>query len=307
MLFFLLLPFLAFAHQNDLPPRLQWVENGGYCGEVSFITAGLFYGQYASQYDVRGLVGDQLTELLIGYNDEEAARKMHLNYIPWSGDGSAEQFLSWVKTQVLQGYPTIIGIYMNEYLFYGNPDPFAGCIDYDHIVPVVGITENKIHFTDDGLWDGDGNPPYFFSYSLTSFPGGRKKANRKHGEIYTLPNDVRNYGIAITGVTDLLKETLPIRLETSINYEIPTIVEGSETRPNAIPLELTINVFNVEPHVPYVLYRYNSFESVPDSNFNGNAHQAYEIILFEIESGAIYSLKHAIDSDEIAIYRAVKR
>ncbi len=32
----------------DIPPRFQWNANNGYCGEVSFISAGLYYGQYCS-------------------------------------------------------------------------------------------------------------------------------------------------------------------------------------------------------------------------------------------------------------------
>lgn len=40
---------------KHLPPRLQWEHNGGYCGEVSMIVAGLYYGQYLSQYDVRAI------------------------------------------------------------------------------------------------------------------------------------------------------------------------------------------------------------------------------------------------------------
>ena len=38
--------------KNDIPLRIQWDANSGYCGEVSMISAGLYYGQYLSQYDV---------------------------------------------------------------------------------------------------------------------------------------------------------------------------------------------------------------------------------------------------------------
>ncbi len=37
-------------------PRFQWEENNGYCGETSLISAGLYYGQYGSQYDARAYV-----------------------------------------------------------------------------------------------------------------------------------------------------------------------------------------------------------------------------------------------------------
>jgi len=40
----------------DLPTQVQWPANFGYCGEISFIVAGLYYGQYLSQYDARALV-----------------------------------------------------------------------------------------------------------------------------------------------------------------------------------------------------------------------------------------------------------
>lgn len=85
------------AHRrfNDIPPRLQWEANYGYCGEVSFINAGLYYGQYVSQYDARAIAsknrGQSLEEsqLLIGVNDLHAAEQMHLKAEPWK-DTSVE-------------------------------------------------------------------------------------------------------------------------------------------------------------------------------------------------------------------------
>ena len=31
----------TFIYNQSLPPRLQWMENGGYCGEASTVAAGL--------------------------------------------------------------------------------------------------------------------------------------------------------------------------------------------------------------------------------------------------------------------------
>ncbi len=39
----------------DIPPRYQWNANNGYCGETSFISAGLYYGQYCSQWKARDI------------------------------------------------------------------------------------------------------------------------------------------------------------------------------------------------------------------------------------------------------------
>ncbi len=67
----------AITYNQSMPPRLQWMQNGGYCGEVSTVASGLRYaskwsalcavvtacrwGQYLSQYDVRDVAtGSQL-------------------------------------------------------------------------------------------------------------------------------------------------------------------------------------------------------------------------------------------------------
>lgn len=48
-----------FSVSNDIPPRLQWAANNGYCGEVSFANAGLYYGQYLSQFDIRDIASQK--------------------------------------------------------------------------------------------------------------------------------------------------------------------------------------------------------------------------------------------------------
>ena len=53
-----------FVYENDIPPRLQWNSNDVYCGEVSMISAGLYYGQYLSQYDVRAIASPKKSNLM---------------------------------------------------------------------------------------------------------------------------------------------------------------------------------------------------------------------------------------------------
>jgi hypothetical protein len=127
----LLVPAVAASintYNSNLPDRLQWLNNDGYCGEVSAIMAGLKYGQYYSQYDVRDISArvrtDQLQEkqyYLIGVNDEEASEKLRLGYIeyPSSELTGAEQYLSWVKTMMRKGYAVTITVFMNYYLSRG--------------------------------------------------------------------------------------------------------------------------------------------------------------------------------------------
>jgi hypothetical protein len=312
--------------KNNIPPRLQWNENFGYCGEVSFISAGLYYGQYMSQYTARAVASQntpqylQKSQLMLGKNDQYAAARMHLNAIEWNTDNeqNTPQFLAWVKANVLKGYPVAIGVYTNEYFFYGKTNANAGDSEFDHIVQVFGIgsnhpfsqsgyyTDDVIYFSDNGLWDPGASPPYIFSYPFALFQASRKQANCKNGEIYSLSNDGSNYGIAITGVIDVNGDTLPVRLETNFNDEKPEIKEGTNIQPVPMPLTLTITVSNLEPHVQYNLYRYHDLNSVPHSFFNAQAGNAYEHWPIQIDVGTTFVMTENIQSNEVAVYRAVK-
>lgn len=328
-LFLLFLPALCLANtfQNNLPPRLEWNGNFGYCGETSLISAGLYYGQYVSQYKVRAIASKNTpqyfkkSQLLLGVNDHYAASQMHLNSTEWNTDSekNTPQFLAWVKKNVLLGYPVAIGVYTNEYLFYGIKNPYDGDADYDHIVLVTGISSNhsfsnsnyygndKIIFSDHGLWDDDcSKPPYIFQYSFNGFQANRKQANAKNGTIYSLANNGSNYGLAVTGVMDKNGDTLPVRIDTNVNYEKPAIVNGSSIPPDPMLLQLNVTVSNLEPHVQYQLYRYDNFADVPDSNFNAKASQAAQSWHIQITSGNTFVMTQEIMSDEIAVYRCVK-
>lgn len=311
--------------KNDIPPRLQWNENWGYCGEVSFISASLYYGQYLSQYTARAIASKNTpqyleeSQLLLGVNDRYAARKMRLNGVAWdtSKEKSTNQFLKWVKKKCLKGFPVIIGLYTNEYLFYGKTKPSAGDPDYDHIVPVFGtasrhsFNNNKYHpydviyFSDNGLWT-DPFPSYLFQYPFTPFQASRREANRKNGNIYSLAKNGENYGIAIKGVIDLDGDTLPVSLSTNVNSELPTIVEGSNTPPSPTPVQLTITISGLKPNTRYNLYRYDDFDLVPTSHFNAHAGNAVESWVLEITSGSTYTMAEEILSDAIAAYRCVR-
>lgn len=318
------LPIWAGTHKNDVATRLQWNQNSGYCGEVSLISAGLYYGQYISQYDVREVAGKNApqneTQLLLGVNDQYAASQMHLNAVAWdtAKEKNTHQFLQWVKQNVIQGYPVAIGVFTNEYLFYGHLDPSAGDDAYDHIVCVTGISSNRsltnpnyygsdtLHFSDHGFWTDDAVPCYHFRYKFSPFQADRQEANAKNGPIYSLSDSGSNYGIAITGIMDLNGDTLPLRVDTQVNSEMPEIEEQSNIRPSPMPLLLTLTASQLEPGVSYILYRYNTLESVPDSDFNAHASQAFQSWQIHIDSGSTYVTTQEISSNEIAVYRLVK-
>lgn len=298
------------AVRNDIPARLQWNANFGYCGETSFISAGLYYGQWASQYDVRAIASDgipqnrQRSQLLLGGNAERAARVMHLEMVKWSGvSASPLSFLGWVAQNVARHRPVIVGVYTNEYRFYGKTNPQAGDPSYDHIVPVVAAGNDRVTFSDNGLW---GPPrPYLFTYPYSTFARTRSQANARTAPQYSLPAGVRDYGIAIVGVADPAHETLPVRVATSVNYEKPKMRNHSTVRPKAMPLVLTVTVWGLSPGTDYTLYRYDRFSDVPDTGFNANAARASKHWSIRLTSGSTFTVRERIMSDRVAVYRAV--
>lgn len=315
----------TYTASNPLPPRTQWNANYGYCGETSFVSAGLYYGQYISQYDARALASNNTrqsvssSQLLLGVNDAAAAKAMHLAAVPFNTakQTSTASFLTWVKSNVAAGYPVLIGVFTNEARFYGSTNPSAGDPEYDHIVTVTGITsthtlstpaayyaDDVITFNDNGLWTGgNGVPQNTFTSTFGTFATTRRGANAKTGPVYSLSNG-QDYGIAITGVIDLSHETVPVRLTTSVGAETPGIADGSNTRPAAKPVTLTITISGLKPGTKYNLYRYNSMSSVPDSNFNANAAKASQKWTITA-SGTTYTMTQTISSSEVAVYRAV--
>ncbi len=246
-----------YRRVNDMPARYQWNANYGYCGEVSMISAGLYYGQYLSQYDMRAIASPgkkqnrEDAQLLLGVNDAQAAKQLRLQYQRMAS-ASDRNFYAWVKHEVAQGYPVITAVFNNEYLLYNDTRPLSGNPEYDHIVSVTGVgsknplmagyePEDVLLISDHGLYTPDGSAAYFYSLPIEQSLADRKTANMPDGFIYSLPAyPVVKYGIAITGVVDKYAETLPVRVSTSLNHETPEIKEGSNKRPAPMPLTLAI-------------------------------------------------------------------
>ena len=304
--------FVQQWKQNDIPPRYQWNHNYGYCGEVSMISAGLYYGQYLSQYDARAAASnapqnEYRSQLLLGVNDMRAADHMHLAAVAWNGSSrnEADRFLVWVKQHVELGQPVAIGIYMNQFRFYGKRNPWAGSPQYDHIVPVIGIGSDKIMFSDNGEWGSLRHAQYFFTYRFQEFTRTRREANAPNGPIYSVASKAPDFGIAVSGVIDRDRETIPVRVATNLNYELPQIAEGSDLRPRPEPLVLTVTVSGMQPGAVYNLYRYDSLKAIPNGAFNAHAGDALQKWIITSGPSGQFVMTEKIMSDEIAAYRAV--
>lgn len=307
----------------DLPPRLQWGGNYGYCGEVSFVAAGLYFGQYISQYDARALATDGIdqsredSQLLLDENEGAAAEAMRLEAEIWSGD-TTEAFLLWIKRNLMRGAPVLIGVFENTSVFdihYANYDNIED-YTYDHIVPVTGYVsrralsdaeihpDDEIQFSDNGDLKQNGKPKFQFAYPVARFLANREEQSLLGGQPYFLGTR-QNDGIAITGVQDRHGDTLPVRIAVDLPNE-PEIEDGSDARPAPVPLSLMITVSGLEAGVDYILYRYSDFDVVPTEDFNANSGGADRATSIQIASGDSYTLNETIMSDDMAIYRAVR-
>jgi hypothetical protein len=309
-----------------ITPRLQWEANYGYCGEVALISAGLYYGQYLSQYDARALASPDKrqstrgSQLLVGVNDTDAAERMHLRYRIWTpaANSGPKDFLAWVKSGIVSGFPVIIGVYENLKLFEDRNDPDAGDKTYDHIVPVISVSsrhplapgagyydDDQIGFSDNGLWSPSGRPAYVYRSAFATFQANRRQANADPSRVYSLPSQAGNHGIAIIGIRDDDGVTLPVRVVTEPNDETPRMIEGSDTRPASQRITLSVMVSGLKPGVRYNLYRYDSFDDVPDASFNAKSAKAARKWAIDGSSGSTFSLSETIASSQTAIYRAV--
>ena len=310
-----------------VPLRRQFDANFGYCGETSLITAGMMFGQYLSQYDLRALASPgqpqsaQTSQLLVGINDQAAATRVHLRSKKYGGPTSNPRaFLTWIKEEVTSKHPVVIGVFTNSYRFDDVADPNAGEIEYDHIVTVTGVSsshpltqpatyfpDDTLTFTDHGIWTGTASSAsqFVFTYSFATFPKTRQQANAKTSSVYALPSGVENYGLSILGVADDSHETLPVAVTTSVNSEGQTMRDGANVRPPATRLSVTATLSGLSPHVVYKLYRYNSAASVPNSRFNANRAHAVSTRRI-VATTSTYVITETIRSSDEVFYRAVR-
>lgn len=315
-----------YSWDSHLPARLQWLPNDGYCGEVSLIMALMrFGGGYLSQYDARAISAItkrnvQTTKFyLVGENDQSAAKILKLNFEEFDNSGSADprRYLSWIKAMVRRGHAVTLTVFMNYNLFYGTR---GGEPEYDHIVSVSSVNsdydddeyhdDDVLTLEDHGLWAPKFKPVYLFSYTFGEFIATRAQANAASNKnVYSLPNspEFGNFGVAHISMVDINGETLPILLETSVNYEDPHIKNGSEDRPAPMDLILTVTVTGLEDGVQYNLYRYNDEKLVPTSAFNANSLGGAAIATRNISSGSgSYVVTEAIKSSDKVFYRCVR-
>jgi len=347
----LYLPSYARAF-GPVPPRQQWLPNYGYCGETSYLSAGLKFGQYMSQFDVRAIASTgpkptaqfpygpfslnrkpsceaQQCQLLLYVNDSYTADKLHFTSTAWA-DTNYQAFMVWIKQQTLAGAVVVIGMYENQCFFVDDSkcDTTYGDKVYDHIVLVEQVVsshpndgkyygDDVLYISDHGLWnykDFHPFPPYSTKQPPPSYPqyiysatfdqvgANRKQANSgdTNALLYYICNtNVGQFGIALTGIQG--SDAIPVSVATQYNYESPSIVDGSNTRPASMAETLTVGISSLDSGKTYNLYQYDDESKVPNGNFNQYASQAVK--KYVISGQSSWSMTLPIKTSDKVFFR----
>lgn len=314
---------------TPMTPRFQWNANSGYCGETAFISAGMRFGQYTSQWTARALASpgvDQWkakSQLLLGSKSLRAAKAMKLDARAFSGADqvSVPQYLGWVKKRFLSGDVVIIGVLNNTKILGERPED-KGDPSYDHIVPVFGIGSgspmkdsgyhptDSITISDNGLHNIGPNIPYLYTYEFATFPRTRAEANAIGGPVYALRDRPENYGTAVSGVLDPDGVTIPVRLTSNADGE--GVQNGSgpnqvmKSAPAATPITLTATVHLPDRSKAYRVYLYDDFSKVPKRGFNAKADHAMSVWTIPAGSASsVWTVTIQAMSSDTRAFRAV--
>lgn len=333
-----------FNKTTSMPVRLQWNANSGYCGESSFIGAGMRLGQYTSQWTARDLASggaDQWnpgSQLLLGSAPEgnalTAASAMRLSATALNTTSqSTPTYLAWVKQQVVAGNSVIMGVYNNVNIL---GEIGKGDASYDHIVPVLGIgsqqpltgvnakkyfSSDTITISDNGLFtpsapnvpgNTSNNPSgsALYTYQVGKFQKTRTQANSGSSvaSLYSLRKSPSNFAVSVSGVLDTSTGgpvTIPVSLTSSKDNEGFQNQNSMHVEPASSPLTLTATVDIPDPSKTYTLYRYDSFANVPTGNFNAAAGQAAESWTIAPNSGTTFTKTIATNTGATQVFRAV--
>lgn len=324
----------AFVKRLGMPARFQWNANYGYCGETSFIAAGMMFGQYTSQWTARALASPGkpqtwvYSQLLLGTNPGTghqnsliAAEAMKLDAVSIDQVETSD-FISEIKAGVAAGDAVVIGVYENStYL----PD-VAASDTYDHIVPVMGFGSNSpistttsepgdtIQISDNALYSGAPSPqtrPYYYTYGMEFFQNSRPGSALASAGVYSLPDDVKNYGTKITGVADTDGVTIPVSLSSDNFGEGHHDGEGvnglMSNAPAGFDITLTATAQIPDETKAYKVYLYTDFADVPDSQFNSpvNASKASQVWTIPANSGSTWTTTISANSRDTRVFRAV--
>ena len=237
-----------------IPPRLQWSNDHGYCGETSLQSIALYYGAWISQRVARQAGGG---ELLLGHIAEKAIAALHfeLESFPFAkNELNFEKFMLWLKGNLARKVPAIITVYLNGVEHEADDS-------YDHIVPVIGFKPHEVgnsQFDREDVLVFHNNfnaKPIFRSFG--SLMGSRDGCQSDlDGGGCIARHEI--YALVIRGIIDRDRTSLPVRMSVA-NWDEPNISQGE----SPMPMIAALTISGLARGRSYALLRYNDPAHVP--------------------------------------------
>ena len=281
------------AIQLPIPPRYQWEERKGYCGESCVQQAALLFGSYVSQHACRALIDPrQRRPFLVAMNDRRVLRLLQFDSAefpyPDHRTPQFEPYLTWTKQHLAAGHPVLITAY-GKYL----RDP-----DYDHIMLATGFDAQQIdrHQDADVLVFNDCFSRDACHRTVASLSDDRRMRGNGRDHEFCIPTRV-DFGCAITGIIDQSGDVRPVRLTLAMNRE-PNIMAGASPE----QLDLVVTIEGLTTGTRYALYRYDDHRHVPTS---GYASSRYDTVDTFVASGSTRETTTTVMSDRIVTFRCV--
>lgn len=265
-------PSTKYSVLQPISPRLQWGNDGGYCGSMSIQQIALGQGVWLSQQQVRNhtVPGGGHDEEILETNIELALTNLHLKFEGFQyktlPTPQADSYRSFIKKHLLQGHG-VVWMIMLEGGQYPVYPPLAPYGFYSHVEPVYGLYTN--HDLSDTQWYPDDYLAHstdadLFTYYRTfdSLPSDVDKTNSSlcgskylgYPCIY-----VRwGFGWAITGVSDTA-QGLPLSLSVNSPAE-PNVSEGDKPA----DFKGTVVVTGLQSGTQYDIFRWDSVATAYD-------------------------------------------
>ena len=286
-------PLSVTTTSLPIPPRLQWDELDGYCGECSIQQAALYFGTYVSQYVCRAIINpNQKSQLLVAVNDQTVLTALRLTSAKFNYNQAANPqfagYFGWVKQHLALKRPVLIVSYVK-----GLSDP-----DYDHIMLATGFTSSNstTYVGTDRLYFNDCySPSANMRVASTLSDVRRMRVNGAKYE-FCIPTNIC-YGTAITGIADTSGAALPVQLKLA-SWSEPDIMAGAAPA----TLNATVSVTGLIAGRSYSLYRYNNHLNVPTTNY---VRSNYTSVVNFVATNPTATFPASMISNGVAVFRCL--
>jgi hypothetical protein len=286
----------------DIPVRFMWGWTGnvnGYCGETTIQMAGLYYGNWFSQEQVRYAAGN--AEVIIDVNAHTAIGNLFMTFQRWDinkqKQPQGQNFLKWSAAQLDSGSPVMFGGYLKQK---------GGDADFDHVMPFLGYEADKSGKITAMYYDD------LYSTEVRTLDNPSDVTTRKQCSTSSTPKQPFDYcvpsqydsGVSITGIVDRAEETYRTMLDVG-RWDEPDW--GAEDKLHQKPVEMypSAKISGLEAGQAYHLLRFDEAGAVPASNFIAGS---WAVKVDFVASGTEHTLTglDSIMSDGTYFYRTVR-